>query len=126
MHKAADRRETAVSGSGRVAAVRFHMIQKAEHGIALDVIEGQFRYGLVFLVSQKHVEEFQSVPVSTHGVGTCAACVLQIRVKEAFRQAQEGCGRRPAHVLSVSALAFLYRRCSRLPARSSSSGVELR
>jgi hypothetical protein len=52
------------------------MIQKTEHGVGLDIFEGQVGHGLALLIGQKQVEELQRVAVSTYCMWAGSTCVL--------------------------------------------------
>jgi hypothetical protein len=89
LHKAANGRESAIPGHGRVSSFRFDMIQEREHAFGLDIYDSQVGYRLVLLIGQKQVEQFQSVTVGSYCVHACSACVAQVALKEAFGQTKK-------------------------------------
>jgi hypothetical protein len=68
LHEAADGGQSTVPGNSGVPASRFDMIQKREHGIRLDIVQGKVGHGLVLLICQEQEEKLQRVAVGAHGM----------------------------------------------------------
>jgi hypothetical protein len=76
LHKTANGCEAAISGNSGVSSSRFDVIQKREHGVGLDILEGQVGHSLVPLIGQKQIEELQRVAVGSYCMCASSACVL--------------------------------------------------
>jgi hypothetical protein len=68
LHKAANGRESAIPRHSRVSSFRFDMIQERKHAFGLDICDSQVGYRLVLLISQKQIEQFQSVTVGSYRI----------------------------------------------------------
>jgi hypothetical protein len=53
LHKTADGCKTAVPGHSGVSTSRFNMIQKCEHGVGLDIVDGKVGHGFALLICQE-------------------------------------------------------------------------
>ena len=85
LYKTAHGRQSAVSGSSGVPASRFDMIQKREHRVGSDIIEGQVGHGFASLTCEEQVEEFERISVRSDGMGACSARVPQVACGKNFR-----------------------------------------
>jgi hypothetical protein len=57
LHKTANGCKTAVPGNSGVPAPRFDMIQKREHSVGLDIIQGKVGHRFALLICQEQEEE---------------------------------------------------------------------
>jgi hypothetical protein len=84
LYEAPDRCQAAVSGSRRVAALRFDVIQECEYGFSLKIVKIQVCDLPSLSVSQEQEEQFKCIAVSTHGVSTGSASRPKIANEEAL------------------------------------------